>query len=489
MSTEMGKSLIIKGLVPGLAEFGKIKIGSKGQMISSKTGKQFQPPKKLDYFRVTTLSRGPDDNFITDSRVHQLHGEQPKTLPVRLLYDQIDLNFQCRYVCFTGKTMWCAGDGEAAWRLTGQNGQRQQVDCPCGRQAPDYQGQDRCKINGALSVIIDGIDRVGGVWKLRTTSYNSVVGILSSLSLIKRITGGPLAGIPLTLTLNPKTVISPANGQTMMIWVVGLEYVGSIQALQDIGYKQALNDAKHYERIAHIEDEARKLIAHDPVRMDDEDPAEIAAEFYPEQFSKAADAPAPTPPTTVTITGPDEQNNAHAVDGDGDTPADDTGLTKQDVQSIPRRRRGNKYTVDPALFGGVTEISTCGSTPDQLLKLRECAKLPELRESIKQTMAAIGYQELSYLRADEAEQLLMHLQTTTIDVGEGPGPEPGAEIHAEEQTPLLADDLVQCPYDGEWRSKANHCMTHCATRKADTWCPAAGDEPPVGVNLFSGGAA
>ena len=56
----MQQSLIIKGLAPGLTERGKIKIGEKGRMIQSQRGTQFQPPQKLDHFRITTLYRGPD---------------------------------------------------------------------------------------------------------------------------------------------------------------------------------------------------------------------------------------------------------------------------------------------------------------------------------------------------------------------------------------------------------------------------------------------
>ena len=42
---EKGRSLIIKGLVQGLTERGKIKIGEKGRMITSSQNKEFQPPK------------------------------------------------------------------------------------------------------------------------------------------------------------------------------------------------------------------------------------------------------------------------------------------------------------------------------------------------------------------------------------------------------------------------------------------------------------
>ena len=38
-------------------------------------------------------------------------------IPVRLLYDDIDLNFPTRYSCYKGNQCWCTGDGERAQRL------------------------------------------------------------------------------------------------------------------------------------------------------------------------------------------------------------------------------------------------------------------------------------------------------------------------------------------------------------------------------------
>jgi hypothetical protein len=518
-------SLLIKNLTPGLMEVGKLKIGAKGQTITSKQGKQFMPPTKLDYFRVTTLLRGPDDNYITDQEVHRLHGDKPKTIPVRLLYDQIELNFQCRYVCFIGKSMWCAGDGEAAWRLNGQDGKRTVVECPCGRQAPDYQGNDRCKINGVLSVIIDGVDRVGGVWKFRTTSYNSVTGILSSLALIKRITGGPLAGIPLVLTLNPKTVITPTDGRAMNVWVVGLEYRGAIQELQDIGYKQALNDAKHYERIMNIEEEARRLISHDPIRMDDEDPAEIVAEFYPEQMTTTVkdvkdvhDGYAKDPTVAATTEACHEtattgrfagqESNGKGIDapeglagqpGNGQTastaqtPATvaqgfgetdplvrqrlvDTGHLNG-AEPAGRRRRANKYIVEPEQFGGKHELNTCGVTPNQLLQLKAAATDPESRAIIKEALANIGYGELSYLRVDEADDLLTQLHSSLIADAE-PVPEAQQSQSLSPEQGTDPEPMIQCPYDGDRYSIPGYCLPTCHIRRKDGFCPHIEDPPP-----------
>ena len=103
------------------------------------------------------------------------------------------------------------------------------VPCPCERVESTYAQRDKCKPMGTLQVLLEGVDRVGGVWRFRTTSWNSVNAILSSLVLIKTITGGVLSGILLHLVLSPKTVTVPAGptaGQNMVVYVMSLEYRG-----------------------------------------------------------------------------------------------------------------------------------------------------------------------------------------------------------------------------------------------------------------------
>lgn len=300
------RSMGIKNLMPGLVERGKIKIGNKGAMRKSNQGNDFQAPQKLDHFLITSMARGQDNNFLRDDKIHAVLGDKPTEIPVVLLYDDIELNFQTRYACYNGKNLHCSGDGETARYIktpanpqTNAPAEYAERDCTCYRQDPTYQGKDKCKINGNLSVMISGVDVVGGVWKFRTTSYNSVVGLLSSLALIKRITGGPLAGIPLTLTVQPKTVSDPIKGSTQVVYMVGLEYRGAIEALQQTGYQTLLTRQQHNIRIEHIEDEAKRLISHTPQTFaapDDID--DDLAEFYPEQLTGSAvivsqDTPAP----------------------------------------------------------------------------------------------------------------------------------------------------------------------------------------------------
>jgi hypothetical protein len=258
--------------------------------MKSSKGNEFQPPQKLDHFIITTMQRGEDGNFVKDAEIHGAIGDKPKAIPVRLLYDDIELNFQCRYTCYKGKQRWCVGDGERAARMNG-GGKAAITPCPCERQAPDYTGPEKCKINGCLSVIIDGAATVGGVWRFRTTSYNSTVGILSSLAMIKSVTGGPLAGIPLMMTLTPKTVANPVDGKSQTVFVVGVEYRGGVDELRQVGYDLAMKRQTHQIRMDDIEKQARKLLAHeDPVNDED-----VVDEFYPEQAQAGPDQAAPEP--------------------------------------------------------------------------------------------------------------------------------------------------------------------------------------------------
>jgi len=282
-------TMMIKNLCPGLMEMGKIKIGNKGAVRKSASGADWQAPQKLDHFLITTMQRGQDNNFLRDENIHRRFGDKPTSIPVRLIYDDIALNFSTRYICYYGKTVFCSGDGETAQRLQPDRKTYQQIACPCERQDPRFAGDDgkgkgKCKINGILSVIIDGADAVGGVWKFRTTSYNSVVGILSSLALIQRITGGRLAGIPLNMTVTPKTVQDPIQGNQQTVYVVGLQFAGNMDILRSTGYQIAMDEAKHGISMARIEEDARLLITHTPTTGLGDDPIDdVIEEFYPEE--------------------------------------------------------------------------------------------------------------------------------------------------------------------------------------------------------------
>lgn len=285
---------MIKGLVPSLPERGKIKIGNKGAVKQSRLGTSFQPPQKLDHFVVTTLERGADDNFERDDEIHARLGDAPTTIPIRLLYDNPTVNFPTRYACYVGRSLWCHGDGEIAQRLDKEGDGVHEVSCPCPRKEPGYARQDKCKMNGVLSVLIDDAGGIGGVWKFRTTSYNSIVGILSSLAFIRSVTGGVLANIPLLLTLRPKRAQAP-DGTPVLIYVVGVEFRGDVAALQATAHQIALDRARTHISIQEIETEARRMLALSPPNapLPGDVASDVVEEFYPEQVEAALRAEQP----------------------------------------------------------------------------------------------------------------------------------------------------------------------------------------------------
>lgn len=293
------RAMMIKNLMPRLPERGHIKIGALGEKRTSRSGGEYALPKKLDHFLVTTLERGADGNFVVDRDFHERHGDKPTEIPVRLLYDDVTLNAPSRYACYIGRTLWCSGDGEVATRISAKPGNPAlpepfQAACPCHRQDPGYTGNDKCKMNLSLSVLIDGAGGVGGVWKFRTTSYNSITGLLSSMAFLRSVTGGILANIPFHLRIQPKQAVNPSDQSPVLIYVVSLEFAGDIAELQRMGHQIALDRATTHVSIANIEAEAKRLLMlpgppNSVLPGDDADA--IVEEFYPEQAADPDAAP------------------------------------------------------------------------------------------------------------------------------------------------------------------------------------------------------
>lgn len=344
--------MAIKGLTPQLAERGKIKIGGLGDERKKKDGSgTYMLPVKFDHFLITTMQRDAAGRFMPDADLMAKinpAGAKLIELPVRLLYDDIDLNFMTRYSAYQGSRCWCSGDGEEAQRLTGQNGKYGPVPCPCERLEADYKGQPRCKPLGTLQVLLEGVDRVGGVWKFRTTSWNTVNAILSSLALIKTLTGGPLAGIPLTLVLSPKTVTTP-DGKSMVAFIVSIEYRGPESELAELGYEIARKRIERRVKMETVEVEARRLLVA-PHEEPAPDQADTAAEFYPDP--EAAETVAPKPaggkkkaaPTQTPAPDPEPQAAAGTQSQDpgngGGQEADSPAITLPALMELAKKPDG-----------------------------------------------------------------------------------------------------------------------------------------------------
>ena len=235
----------IKNIMNILQRIGNIKMGFKGKEHKKQGGGTFRLPQKLEYFLITTMDRDPDTNdWIVDKDLMDKFGEKPKALSVYVPYDNIDLIFPREYARWSGSMRHCQGNGEVALRTDEAGAEPVQIKCPCDKL------DNECKPHGILSVILEGSGRIGGVHQLRTTSHNTIRNIVTSLNLLKSLTGGPLAGLPLTLTIMPMKVHpktkpgGKAPGQ-VTIYVAGLEYradtaldVSPIKQLQEAAQGQ-----------------------------------------------------------------------------------------------------------------------------------------------------------------------------------------------------------------------------------------------------------
>jgi len=284
---------MIKNLQAALPELGKIKSGIKGKEIISKDGNKFRPPQKLNHFIITTMERDESGDLVQDdalvsvlkkSNAARMDKEGNLTgIPIRLLYNDIELNFPTRYACYIGGKCTCSGDGEIGKTRDGR-----EITCPCEKQDMAYQGKDKCKINGKLYCVVEGTTSVGACHVLRTTSFNTVQSIIGGLAFIQAAAGGMLAFLPLQLVLTPKTTVIPSSGAPVTVYVASIVYNGNIDELRQTALGMAQDKAKYLTQMDSIEASAKQLML--SVVESDEEQLEVNEEFYPDSIDvKSAD--------------------------------------------------------------------------------------------------------------------------------------------------------------------------------------------------------
>ena len=282
--------MIKKGIRPQLAEVGKIKTGYKGKTVTSTNGKNFRPPKKLDYFVVTTTERDADGNLIANKDIMERLGEKPRELRIRLPFDSVDKNFFTQYQFYTGAHKVCSGDGETAERLilksgkqrlpfddgekevNAKEGQRIKIKCD-PENCPIYNRESGgCKVSGILSAFLPDADDLGGVYKFRTHSFNSVSSILAALNYFKANTGGILQGLPLKLVMVKKTTNEHGTINYATVVIDGTEIRG---------LRQLAVEENQSRKLLGTDVQAIEQAAEESGFFTDTDPEDVIdAEFY-----------------------------------------------------------------------------------------------------------------------------------------------------------------------------------------------------------------
>lgn len=372
---------MIHGLLPSLSESGRIKLGQKGKAVISKDGKTFRLPEKLSFFRLTTTEKDLEtDDFITDTEMMDIlkkggkatyNAENELTgIPIRLLYNTIDMNLSTQYVSYVGGKLTCSGDGQKAQTRDGRD-----VPCPCNRLNGTYTGKDKCKLYSVLSVLIEG-SRIGSCWKLRSTSKNTAKHLISSMLLIKALTGGLLAFLPLQLVVRPKKTIIPNTGQPTTVYVASIEYPGGIEELQKKALEMGAESAKLITNMHEIEAETRRIVA--PVNNEKEE-FETAIEFFPDSIELASDQPDQIKTTTT------KKN---------------TGKKKAGSKPVESQNKAEPEQKEDNLLGTTTKSERINKDTDAITKSTE----PETK--ITHDAGSAPMQECEKIRKDQLVKIL-----------------------------------------------------------------------------------
>lgn len=191
---------MIKGLAITPPILGRITIGR----IVEKNGKRL--PEKDDQFTITSQVQGKD-GWIPHKHDEELRkaveNGKIRTIPIRLLFNEPDLNLRAEYSLFdrqTGRPL-CVGNGEQCRRYTASGVET----LPCPSPDSCELAKAGCKPYARLNVQIGADDDDLGSFIFRTTGYNSIRTLAARLAYYQAVSGNLLACMSLALRLRAKS--------------------------------------------------------------------------------------------------------------------------------------------------------------------------------------------------------------------------------------------------------------------------------------------
>lgn len=267
---------MIKGLIITPPVLGRISIGG----TIEKNGKRI--PTKDDQFTITSQVQGKEGwiNHPLDAKFRQLSDGKLRKIPVRMLFNEPELNLRAEYTLFdrqTGRPV-CVGDGESCKRRTQQGVETHP--CPSPEICPLAKG-GACKPYGRLYVNISEDDELGS-FVFRTTGFNSIRTLAARLNYLSAVSNNKLSCLPLQLTLRGK---STTQSYRTPIYYVDLTLEDGVSILQAVEQAQAMdNELKSYGFNQHALDAAAKQgYGNSELGFADEDTVGVVDEFYPEE--------------------------------------------------------------------------------------------------------------------------------------------------------------------------------------------------------------
>jgi len=265
---------MIKGLAITPPVLGRISIGK----IIEKNGKRV--PEKDDQFTITSQIQSKE-GWIKHPLDEQLRSKAPnqklRTIPVRMIFNDPDLNLRAEYTLFdrqTGRPI-CVGNGETCQRLTNQG--VEQHPCPSPDLCSLAQGGN-CKPYGRLHVNLDESDELG-TFIFRTTGFNSIRTLAARLNYYHAASNGLLSCLPLQLTLRGK---STTQSYRTPVYYVDLTLKDGVNLQQAIQMAQEIDQQSKqagFNQTA-LDQTARQGFANAQFEVNVEEGLDFVEEFY-----------------------------------------------------------------------------------------------------------------------------------------------------------------------------------------------------------------
>ncbi len=279
---------MIKGLAITPPVLGRISIGK----VIEKNGKRL--PEKDDQFTITSQVQTRDGWLAhpLDEQLRKEQGGKIRSIAVRLLFNEPELNFRAEYSLFdrsSGRPL-CVGNGETCKRSTSDG--IQSLPCPSPDGCPLAQGGN-CKPYGRLNVAIGDDDPLGS-FVFRTTGYNSIRTLSARLSYLQALSGDRLACLPLELRLRGK---STRQSHGIPIYYVDLTLRSGLSLEEALQQAQQLDQAR---QAAGFDQQALDTAAHQGLingafEDSEEDAHQVLEEFYPSTATSQSDSTSPAP--------------------------------------------------------------------------------------------------------------------------------------------------------------------------------------------------
>ncbi|WP_432414821.1 hydrolase or metal-binding protein [Chromohalobacter israelensis] len=266
---------MLKGLAITPPILGRITIGK----VVEQNGKRL--PQKDDQFTITSQLQ-TKDGWIPHPLDEQLRSEQEgklRRLPIRLLFNDPDLNLRAEYALFDRQTArpLCVGDGEQCKRRTREG--METLPCPAPDACPLAQG-GACKPYGRLNVLIGDDDPLGS-FIFRTTGFNSIRTLAARLAYFKAISGNRLACMPLELRLRGK---STRQSRGTPIYYVDITLREGWSLDETLAEAQRLDEQRQHAGFDQraLDKAAKAGMANGAFEDSAEESADVVEEFYPD---------------------------------------------------------------------------------------------------------------------------------------------------------------------------------------------------------------